>query len=893
MESFLTSIQFHETLGVKRNHEPVTWGLPFPRGRLKNTGQIEIHDSQKNQYNFFCEPISFWHDGSIKWAHFDFQVSLMPNAVKSLFLYCHENGDKKLQNSNISMSVLSCNADDKEIVVQTGKATFKISKKVFAPFSKAFIGKNTYIDNDITKIELIDTLGDIWKPEIHQWNIESINPYRLVLCFQGSFVRDRKKCSLVFKSRLSFFINRSNIRLDFTIRNPEPANHTGGLWDLGDGGSFFFKSLNLYIGQKQRNFYLANFSEYDDFVKISGITHFTIYQDSSGGDNWYSRNHVTKENNIPLQFQGYIVKRDGKIFSEGSRADPVMLLSDGSAFISVYVRNFWENFPKSIDFQNNILTIGLFPDIRQGDFELQGGEQKTHTIDIFLADNSMDPMSIEYTRSPLIPIISPEWYYNSKACLNPLPVSSYKKDSFYKLYNNMIESAVKGDNTFIKKRESIDEYGWRNFGDIYADHEAVFHQGESPFISHYNNQYDVVMGCITQFFRTGNHIWFTLAKQYADHVSDIDIYHTTKDRYQFNNGMFWHTDHHLEAETSTHRSVSQKHKGKKPGNLLGGGPSYDHCYATGFLYLFFLTGEQKYKESLLDLSKNVVEGMKGPDTLTELCFISTKRMYKALRNSMSKKLYCEEVYGLKEGPGRASGNALNTLMDAYQLTKEKVFMDFADNLITTCVSPYDDIEKRSFDNVEIRWMYTVFFKSLCRYIDIKLEDNILDEPYIYACSSLLHYSNWMCEKEYPYLEKPAILEFPNETWAAQELRKSDVLAYASKLASQETFKETLQKKARFFFEAGICGLQQFETWSLTRPIVLLMRNGTEHLAIRDIHREHSNLYKPFFPDNPGLNGIPKKQKLEFFYEFCNALHRTSLKKEWKWLKNRLDDKFKT
>ena len=46
--------------------------------------------------------------------------------------------------------------------------------------------------------------------------------------------------------------------------------------------------------------------------------------------------------------------------------------------------------------------------------------------------------------------------------------------------------------SILNRREIIDEYGWRNFGEIYADHEAVYHQGRGPFVSHYNNQYDLI-----------------------------------------------------------------------------------------------------------------------------------------------------------------------------------------------------------------------------------------------------------------------------------------------------------------------------------------------------------------------------------------------------------------
>jgi hypothetical protein len=35
----------------------------------------------------------------------------------------------------------------------------------------------------------------------------------------------------------------------------------------------------------------------------------------------------------------------------------------------------------------------------------------------------------------------------------------------------LVAAAIEGDDTVEHKRERIDEYGWRNFGDLYADHE--------------------------------------------------------------------------------------------------------------------------------------------------------------------------------------------------------------------------------------------------------------------------------------------------------------------------------------------------------------------------------------------------------------------------------------
>ena len=44
---------------------------------------------------------------------------------------------------------------------------------------------------------------------------------------------------------------------------------------------------------------------------------------------------------------------------------------------------------------------------------------------------------------------------------------------------------------------------------------------------------------------------------------------------------------------------------------------------------------------------------------------------------------------------------------------------------------------------------------------------------------MLHYARWMAGHERPYLDRPEILEFPTETWDAQDMRKSEVFDLAA------------------------------------------------------------------------------------------------------------------
>ena len=66
----------------------------------------------------------------------------------------------------------------------------------------------------------------------------------------------------------------------------------------------------------------------------------------------------------------------------------------------------------------------------------------------------------------------------------------------------------------------IDAGGWEvaNFGDIYGDHEAVYHDGPQPMVSHYNNQYDLLLGFLVQFLVSGDLRWWQLAEPLARNV---------------------------------------------------------------------------------------------------------------------------------------------------------------------------------------------------------------------------------------------------------------------------------------------------------------------------------------------------------------------------------------
>jgi hypothetical protein len=158
------------------------------------------------------------------------------------------------------------------------------------------------------------------------------------------------------------------------------------------------------------------------------------------------------------------------------------------------------------------------------------------------------------------------------------------------------------------------------------------------------------------------------------------------------------------------------------------------------------------------------------------------------------------------------------------LSGDRAFLDKAETLVRRCIHPADDIAARSLLDVERKWFYTMFLQALGKYLDYKVELGELDGMYSYGRASLLHYARWMAANEQPYLDRPEVLQYPTETWAAQDIRKSDVFAFAAMHAPAPD-RETFVERAAFFFRYSVTTLKSMPTRTFTRPVVVLLTSG--------------------------------------------------------------------
>jgi hypothetical protein len=733
-----------------------------------------------------------WADGTVRWALIDFLVSASAGSGET----CHIRVNDPVPVPP-GIRVEAC-AGGSSVAVDTGPAQFNVTRGGPFPFSHVTVNACPAIDGKRSFLSIEDADGVVWP--IAVGSIDSVDRgwLRTVIVLKSD-LHGRHTSGLQLEGRLEFLARSPTVRLSLTLRNVRRAGHPGGIWVLGDAGSVFFRDLSLTLQIPSRSTIRCSPETTSPLRDRPGP--LELYQDSSGGESWLSTNHVNRAHRVPLEFCGYRL-RSGGTTRTGLRATPVVSLKHETGELSLAMRHFWQNFPKAVEATEDSLVLRLFP--RQfGDLhELQGGEQKTHTFAVCFGPDTVTDVPMAWIRHPTLVRARPEWYASTAA----VPYLVPREHDLNRLYRQLIDAAVEGLDTFERKREKIDEYGWRHFGDIYGDHEAVRRSGPLPLVSHYNNQYDAIAGFARQFMSTGDTRWWTAFDELAAHVVDIDIYHTVKDKASYNGGMFWHTVHYTDADTATHRSYP-----RLPG-VHGGGPSSEHTYTTGLMLHYFMTGDPRSRDAAAGLAGFVMNIDDG--RLSRWRWIDRKPTGLATASGTARY----------HGPGRGGANSLNALIDGHHLTGDRTFLFKADEIVRRCVHPSDDIEARQLLDAERKWFYTMFLQSLGKYLDYKAQAGELDASYAYARASLLHYARWMARYEYPYLDKPDILEFPTETWAAQDIRKSDVFNFAARHAGPDE-KGTFRDRALSFFSYSVRTLEGMSTRTLARPVVVLMTSG--------------------------------------------------------------------
>ena len=860
--------------GERLDGVPVSGGIAVPKGQLFHADMLQV-DGLGATVSAQADVLNRWSDGSVRWMLLSFITPSQSSADVSNDC----SGDSK---STLRRPFWISNDCDAAAVSPPGEVltTIKYQDHQLILYSRKNADRLPVERTIRLKPVVKDSAGKSLQLRIESVREEVQGIARRVFVVQG---RLPFHPSVTLQFRITHWVAIDAFQVETRIRNSRRAKHAGGLWDLGDPGSFQLQELSVECWSDDSRTDAPTFWKTESDLpwrQCSADSRLSIRQEGSGGHNWSSANHVTvgaaKMAETEICQRGYEVNSAAGSF-RGYRCEPTVAKFRADCGFAVAVPEFWQQFPGSIDSRDGRITVGLFAERVSGScYELQGGEQKTQAFWIQpIAEQPSDetlgfvnhlPSLVQsaesYSQAGVFPWFGVEAVHSTtvaesvrgnagptgKEAARPRPAD----DDIFRL-SRYLSEATSADFSLAARRDRIDEYGWRNFGDIPADHEQTHYEGSNTVVSHYNNQFDLIFGGILQLAATGDLRWADLFDPLARHVMDIDIYHTDEDRAVFNGGLFWHTDHYVDARTATHRTYSRHNQ--KPGRAYGGGPSCEHNYTTGLLHYYFLTGHPEAYESVMSLAEWVIQMDDGRNTIFGLLDDGPTGHASAT------------VFEDFHGPGRGAGNSVNALLDAWILTGSGRFLQKAEQLICRCVHPQQDLHALHLADAEGHWSYTVFLTALSRYLLIKQEADQRDAMYSYARETMIHYGRWMAVHEKRTLSVPEELQYPTEAWAAQDFRKANVLRLAAACESDPRLAAAMRSKARDINNAAWTDLYAFGDAHLSaRCLSILMTEGQRDLFHRTCQPHVMPPAEVRWQDDPQLAAewkmfVPQKERV--------------------------------
>jgi len=134
----LVGISVEDHSGVARRSWPVTGGIPFPKGKVRDVARVGLAGRPSQ-----ARALSRWSDGSVKWALLDYQTDLPPKGRAAEKVV--------LSGARVAAAAGNSVSDGGSITVDTGAIKFSVSKSRFEFISEAWVdldGDGSYAESE-------------------------------------------------------------------------------------------------------------------------------------------------------------------------------------------------------------------------------------------------------------------------------------------------------------------------------------------------------------------------------------------------------------------------------------------------------------------------------------------------------------------------------------------------------------------------------------------------------------------------------------------------------------------------------------------------------------------------------------------------------------------------
>jgi hypothetical protein len=522
----VTELTVTERAGIARKGEPVTNGVPLPKGLIKDTSELALRLPNGGEDLPACfTVINTWpEDGSARWVLLDTQVDAPAGQSAKFNLVKRTPLPKPPKPLPGKLDVKDA-ADS--ISVDTGAVSFTVSKKGFRLFESLSVdGKQVLGAPAGGLTAVVDgksyTSGADATAEV---TVEESTPMRVAILAKGKLASGGKT-TFDYRVRIHAYRGRPEIKLVATVINKfGNRNNPNKVSDIS-------LELPLAVIPEWRSLTRAFTFGTDKAEPVSGNVFKSAFVNVDSSDS-------------------FVLGGDAKGSGKCKSTKPLTLgwgdLTRGNVGIAAGVRRFWENWPKAIEATNNALIVHLYPSMQKEPLEMFTGMARTHEV-LLVPHGQTTPAELQSRfvafQRPLYAFASPKWMCRDTGAFGPLAEAASLAPGLYGEYQDQVaEFDKKMDNIFAQLAGpaqdswkgrggvTLDTYGWLNYGDtlhwiwLKEDGGVTDPPGSPWTIAWDANYYDMPHMACSHFARTGNLAVFDFFVDHSLHLADIDTIH--------------------------------------------------------------------------------------------------------------------------------------------------------------------------------------------------------------------------------------------------------------------------------------------------------------------------------------------------------------------------------
>jgi len=549
---------------------PVTGGVPIAEGVAPAGSVFVLHNEQGHDVPLQTSVLARWKDGSARWVLLDFQARPPDSGRLGFALGLGESVQPK-------EPVVARQNAAKGPSLESGDVTVSLAGDTLLSIS----------DRVDVVLSLTDANGNVCKAVVESAELETAGTVRSTLALRGAFRTPAGDRVFQFRLRVSLYAGLSMIRLEPLI-----------LVDSAKGVVQRIRELKLVFRPRSK-------------ARAARL----------GGDPGWEGASTSAVRLFQYDDEHYRLQGAEGL---GGKAPGWAELEDRKGAIAVALRDFWQQWPKSLEVSSGGLAVGLFPRFNEGDYahmepwykhqylfdgecyRLRTGQARRWDIWLDLGGDGESLSRI--ANAPLVPVADPAQAIATGVWDDIAPAG----------VSEMLDYDAWAENLFNAYCHSIEvqrDYGAMNWGDWFGERKVNWG----------NHEYDTTNQVLIQFARTGDPKYLYVADAAGRHSSEVDTVHFVNDDLGQYFTKYWQRPGYPPRAGMVHQHAVghvgsfypverirelyiEKGIGRPERPYLCLDPfNLGHVWTQGMVRLYFLTGDPFLKETVERIADNIAQ----------------------------------------------------------------------------------------------------------------------------------------------------------------------------------------------------------------------------------------------------------------------------------------------